>query len=74
MESPVSITPKEPPEQELNRPRKEKAKLNFQKEADKAKISNMKKGLKKDVQTITISEEQRKLLSSMFPDIDSVFK
>lgn len=59
---------------ELKRPRKEKAKLKSQKEANKAKISDLKKGLKKDVPTITISEEQRKSLSSMFPDIDSVFK
>ncbi len=35
---------------------------------------DLKKELKKkDVPTITISEEQRKLLSSLFPDIDSLF-
>ena len=69
-----SDTPKETPEQELRRLRKENAKLKTQKEADKAKIKDLKKELKKkDVPTITISEEQRKLLSSLFPDIDSLF-
>lgn len=71
--------PQETLEQELKRLRKEnsklKSKLKTQKEADKAKIKDLKKELKKkDVPTITISEEQRKLLSSLFPDIDSVFK
>lgn len=74
-----SDTTKETPEQELRRLRKEnsnlKSRLKTQKEADKAKIKDLKKELKKkDVPTITISEEQRKLLSSLFPDIDSVFK
>lgn len=74
-----SYTTKETPEQELKRLRKEnsnlKSRLKTQKEADKAKIKDLKKELKKkDVPTITISEEQRKLLSSLFPDIDSVFK
>lgn len=69
-----SDTPKETPEQELRRLRKENAKLKTQKEADKAKIKELKKELKKkDVPTITISEEQRRLLSSLFPDIDSLF-
>ncbi len=69
-----SDTTKETSEQELRRLRKENAKLKTQKEADKAKIRNLKKELKKkDVPTITISEEQRKLLSSLFPDIDSLF-
>ena len=67
-------TTKETSEQELRRLRKENAKLKTQKEADKAKIRNLKKELKKkDVPKITISEEQRKLLSSLFPDIDSLF-
>lgn len=70
-----SNTPKETPEQELKRLRKENSRLKTQKEADKAKIKDLKKELKKkDAPTITISEEQRKLLSSLFPDIDSVFK
>lgn len=69
-----SDTPKETPEQELRRLRKENAKLKTQKEADKAKIKELKKELKKkDVPTITISEEQRRLLSSLFPDMDSLF-
>lgn len=69
-----SDTPKETPEQELRRLRKENAKLKTQKEADKAKIKDLKKELKKkDVPTITISEEQRRLLSSLFLDIDSLF-
>lgn len=69
-----SYTPKETPDQELKRLRKENAKLKSQKEADKAKISNLKKELKKkDVPTITVTDEQRKLLSNLFPDIDSLF-
>lgn len=69
-----SDTTKETPEQELKRLRKENAKLKTQKEADKARIKDLKKELKKkDVRTITISEEQRRLLSSLFPDIDSLF-
>lgn len=69
-----SNTPKETPEQELKRLRKENSKLKAQKEADKAKINDLKKELKKkDVPTITISKEQRELLSSLFPDIDSLF-
>ena len=73
-----SNTPKETPEEELKRLRKEnfklKSKLKSQKEADKAKISDLRKELKKkDVPTITVTEEQRKLLSSLFPDIDSLF-
>ena len=69
-----SNTPKETPEEELKRLRKENSKLKAQKEADKAKILDLKKELKKkDVPTITVTEEQRKLLSSLFPDIDSKF-
>lgn len=69
-----SHTPKETPEEELKRLRKENSKLKAQKEADKAKILDLKKELKKkDVPTITVTEEQRKLLSSLFPDIDSLF-
>lgn len=73
-----SDTTKETPEQELKRLRKEnaklKSKLRTQKEADKAKIKDLKKELKKkDVPTITISAEQRRLLSTLFPDIDSLF-
>lgn len=67
-------TRKETTEQELERLRKENAKLKSQKDADKAKIKELRKELKKkDVPTITVTEEQRKLLSSLFPDIDSLF-
>lgn len=70
-----SNTPKETPEQELKRLRKENAKLKTQKEADKARIKDLKKELKKkDVPTIAVTEEQRRLLSSLFPGIDSLFR
>lgn len=69
-----SKSTKETPEQELKRLRKENAKLKSQKETDKAEIKKLKKELKKkDVPTITLSEEQRKFLSTLFPDIDSLF-
>ena len=69
-----SNTPKETQEQELKRLRKENAKLKSQKEADKARIKDLKKELKKkDVPTINVTEEQRRLLSNLFPDIDSLF-
>ena len=42
-----SNTPKETPEQELKRLRKENSKAKVQKEADKAKINDLKKELKK---------------------------
>lgn len=74
MKKSSSNTPKETTEQELNRLRKENAKLKTQKETDKAKIKALRKELKKkDAPTITVTEEQRKLLSSLFPDIDSLF-
>ena len=70
-----SNTPKETPEQELKRLRIENAKLKSQKEADKAKIKDLKKELKKkDAPTMTVTEEQRRLLSSLFPGIDSLFR
>ena len=63
----------ETPEKELKRLRKENAKLKSQKIADKAKMDEMQKNLKKkDVPTVTITEEQRKLLSNLFPDIDTL--
>ena len=70
---------KETPEQELKRLRKEnsrlKSKLKSQKEADKAEINKLKKELKKkDVPTIALSEEQRKFLSTLFQDIDTLFR
>ena len=73
-----SDIPKESTEQELERLRKEnaklKSKLKTQKETDNAKIKGLKKELKKkDVPTITVTEKQRKLLSNLLPDIDSLF-
>lgn len=63
----------ETPDEELKRLRKENAKLKSQKMADKAKMDEMQKELKKkDVPTVTITEEQRKLLSNLFPDIDTL--
>lgn len=67
-----SDTTREIPEQELKRLRKENARLKTQKVADKAKIKGLKRA-QKNMPTITISEEQRKLLSNLFPDIDSLF-
>lgn len=73
-----SKTSKVTTEQELKRLQKEnsmlKSKIKAQKEADKAKIMELQKELKKkDVPKLMISEEQSTLLSSLFPDIDSVF-
>lgn len=65
---------KESLEEELKRLRKENAKLKSQKQTDKAKMSEMKKELKKKgATTVSITEEQRKLLSTLFPDIDTLF-
>lgn len=65
---------KETLEEEVKRLRKENAKLKTQKATDKAKLKEMKKELKKkDVATIIVTEEQRKLLSPLFPDIDTLF-
>ena len=74
---------KETPEQELKRLRKENAKLKRQlvkqKDEDKAKLQEVRKELgkerkKKDVQKVKLSEEQWKSLSSLFPDIDTLFR
>ena len=78
MQKSGSKATKEILEQELKRLRKENAKLKSQKEAEKAKVRDLRKELqreskKKVVPTITMTEEQRKLLSSLFPDIDSLF-
>jgi ribosomal protein S4E len=65
---------KETLEEEVKRLRKENAKLKSQKVADKAKLKEAKKELKKkDVKTVTVTEEQKKLLSALFPDIDTLF-
>lgn len=64
---------KEPPEEELKRLRKRVKQL----EGKEVKNTNTIKGLrkelkKKDVQKITMTNEQRALLSHLFPDIDSL--
>ena len=64
---------KEPPEEELKRLRKRVKQL----EGKEVKNTNTIKGLrkelkKKDVQRITMTNEQRALLSHLFPDIDSL--
>lgn len=58
---------------ELKRLRKENKKLASQKDKIKAKYDKTKKELKKkDVRKITLTDEQSQLLSSLFPDIDSL--
>ena len=57
--------------EELKRLCKENKKLASQKDKIKAKYDKTKKELKKkDVRKITLTDEQSRLLSSMFPDID----
>lgn len=64
---------KETLEEEVKRLRKENKKLVSQKENYKAKYKDAKKELKKkDVPTITITDEQRALLSNLFPDMDTL--
>ncbi len=64
---------KEPLREELRRLRKENKKLASQKDKFKAKYDKAQKELKKkDVRKITLTEEQSRLLSSLFPDIDSL--
>ena len=59
--------------EELKRLRKENKKLASQKDKIKAKYDKTKKELKKkDVRKITLTDEQNQLLSSLFPDIDSL--
>ena len=59
--------------EELKRLRKENKKLASQKDKIKAKYDKTKKELtKKDVRMITLTDEQSRLLSSLFPDIDSL--
>ena len=64
---------KDTPEEELKRLRKRVKQL----EGKEVKNTNTIKGLrkelkKKDVQKITMTNEQRALLSHLFPDIDSL--
>ena len=64
---------KETPQEELKRLRKENKKLASQKDKFKSKYDKAQKELKKkDVRKITLTEEQSRLLSSLFPDIDSL--
>ena len=65
---------KETLEEEVKRLRKENAKLKSQKAANEAKLKETRKELKKkDVKTVTVTEEQMELLSTLFPDIDTLF-
>lgn len=60
--------------EEVKRLRKENAKLKSQKAAKEAKLKEARKELKKkDVKAVTVTEEQMKLLSTLFPDIDTLF-
>ena len=59
--------------EELKRLHKENTKLTSQKDKIKGKYDKTKKELKKkDVRKITLTDEQSQLLSSLFPDIDSL--
>ena len=65
---------KETLEEDVKRLRKENAKLKSQKATNEAKLKETRKELKKkDVKTVTVTEEQMKLLSTLFPDIDTLF-
>lgn len=61
---------KETLEEEVKRLRKENAKLKSQKAAKEAKLKEAR-NLKKDVKAVT--EEQKKLLSPLFSNIDTLF-
>ena len=64
---------KESLQKEVKRLRKENKKLVSQKDKLKAKYEKTQKELKKkDVRKITLTHEQSLLLSSLFPDIDSL--
>ena len=59
--------------EELKHLRNENKKLASQKDKIKAKYGKTKKEpKKKDVRKITLTDEQSRLLSSLFPDIDSL--
>ncbi len=80
MKKPDSKPHKESPEEELKRLRKENKSLikknkslRSSKEAAKTKADEMRKELKKkDVPIVRVTEEQKKLLSILFPDIDTL--
>ena len=60
-------------QEEVKRLRKENQKLESQKHKLKAKYDKAQKELlKKDVRKIILTKEQNRLLSSLFPDIDSL--
>ena len=64
---------KEALNEELKRLRKENRKLVSQKETLKTKYDKAQKELKKkDVLKVTLTDEQSRLLSSLFPDIDTL--
>ena len=88
MEKSESTSRKETPEEELKRLREENKSLKSelkksgkQHEQTKGKLKKAKDDLKqtkaelkkKDVTTATLSKEQKKLLSTLFPDIDIRF-
>lgn len=64
---------KETPEEELKRLRKRVKQLEGKEVKNTNTIKGFRKELKKkDVQKITMTNEQRALLSHLFPDIDSL--
>ena len=64
---------KETPEEELKRLRKRVKQLKDKEVKNTNTIKGLRKELKKkDVQKITMTNEQRALLSHLFPDIDSL--
>ena len=64
---------KETPEEELKRLRKRVKQLERKEVKNTNTIKGLRKELKKkDVQKITMTNEQRALLSHLFPDIDSL--
>ena len=64
---------KETPEEELKRLRKRVKQLEGKEVKNTNTIKGLRKELKKqDVQRITMTNEQRALLSHLFPDIDSL--
>lgn len=64
---------KETPEEELKRLRKRVKQLEGKEMKNTNTIKGLRKELKKkDVQKITMTNEQRALLSHLFPDIDSL--
>lgn len=64
---------KETPEEELKRLRKRVKQLEGKEVKNTNTIKDLRKELKKkDVQKITMTNEQRALLSHLFPDIDSL--